>query len=64
MQDLTITLIQPDMQWQNPAENRAMYEQLMDQHAAGTDLVLLPEMFSTGFTMDSRAAAELMGGET
>lgn len=64
MQDLTITLIQPDMQWQNPAENRAMYEQLMDQHAAGTDLVLLPEMFSTGFTMDSRTAAEPMGGET
>jgi len=64
MQDLTITLIQPDMQWQNPAENRAMYEQLMDQHASGTDLVVLPEMFSTGFTMDSRTAAEPMGGET
>lgn len=64
MQDLTITLVQPDMKWQNPAENRAMYEQLMDQHATETDLVLLPEMFSTGFTMDSRTAAEPMGGET
>lgn len=64
MQDLKITLVQPDMQWQNPAENCAMYERLMDQGAAGTDLVLLPEMFSTGFTMDSRLAAEPMGGET
>ncbi|MDO6562950.1 amidohydrolase [Amphritea sp. 1_MG-2023] len=64
MQDLTITLIQPDMQWQSPPDNRLMYEQLMDQHATHTDLVLLPEMFSTGFTMDSRLAAEPMGGET
>lgn len=64
MQDLKVTLIQPDMYWQNPAENRAMYEELMDQSAGNTDLVLLPEMFSTGFTMDSRSAAEPMGGES
>lgn len=64
MQDLKVTLIQPDMHWQSPAENRMMYEQLMDQNASNTDLVLLPEMFSTGFTMDSRAAAEPMGGES
>ncbi|BBB25600.1 amidohydrolase [Amphritea japonica] len=64
MQDLRVTLIQPDMKWQNPAENRAMYAQLMDQNAGNTDLVLLPEMFSTGFTMDSRTAAEPMGGES
>ena len=64
MQDLKITLIQPDLQWQNPAENRAMYEQLMDRYAIDTELVVLPEMFSTGFTMDSRTAAEPMGGET
>jgi predicted amidohydrolase len=64
MQDLKVTLIQPDMHWQSPAENRTMYEQLMDQNASNTDLVVLPEMFSTGFTMDSRTAAEPMGGES
>lgn len=64
MQDLKVTLIQPDMLWQSPAENRQMYEQLMDQNASDTELVVLPEMFSTGFTMDSRTAAEPMGGET
>ena len=64
MQDLKVTLIQPDMHWQSPAENRTMYEQLMDQNANNTDLVVLPEMFSTGFTMDSRTAAEPMGGES
>ncbi|RTE66236.1 amidohydrolase [Amphritea opalescens] len=64
MQNLKITLIQPDMLWQNPAENRQMYERLMDQNASDTQLVLLPEMFTTGFTMDSRLAAEPMGGDT
>lgn len=63
-QDLKITLVQPDLLWQSPQQNREMYQQLLDQQAADTDLVLLPEMFSTGFTMDSRTAAEAMGGPT
>lgn len=63
-QDLNVTLVQPDMLWQSPEQNREMYQQLLDQHAPQTDLVLLPEMFSTGFTMDSRTAAEPMGGTT
>lgn len=64
MQDLKVTLVQADIQWQNPSDNRAMYTQLMDQNVKDSDLVLLSEMFSTGFTMDSRSAAEPMGGET
>lgn len=64
MQDLTLTLIQPDMLWQSPTENRQMYAALMDRYATQTELVVLPEMFSTGFTMDSRTAAEPMGGVT
>lgn len=64
MQDLKLTLIQPDMLWQSPTENRQMYAELMDRYATQTELVVLPEMFSTGFTMDSRTAAEPMGGET
>ena len=64
MQDLTLTLIQADMLWQSPQQNRQMYAELMDQNAQHTDLVVLPEMFSTGFTMDSRTAAEPMGGPT
>ena len=64
MQDLKVTLVQPDMLWQSPEQNREMYERLLDEHDSDTDLVLLPEMFSTGFTMDSRTAAEAMGGPT
>ncbi|MEH6579491.1 MAG: amidohydrolase [Amphritea sp.] len=64
LQDLTLTLIQADMLWQSPEQNRQMYAELMDQNAQHTDLVVLPEMFNTGFTMDSRTAAEPMGGAT
>ena len=64
MPDLSITLLQTTLTWHDPASNRAHFEELIRALSEPTDLVLLPEMFSTGFTMDVRAQAEAMSGPT
>ena len=64
MQDLTITLVQGNMHWQQPAANRSYFEDMLSAIDQPTDLVVLPEMFSTGFTMESAALAEPMQGPT
>jgi predicted amidohydrolase len=61
--DLELALIQTELAWQNPAANRAHFEALLEQ-ARGADLIVLPEMFSTGFSMDSAALAEAEDGPT
>lgn len=63
MQDLKITLVQPDMAWENADLNRKHYENLL-QDISGTDLILLPEMFSTGFSMNAKPLAENMQGNS
>ncbi len=58
-----ITLIQTELDWEDPAANRERFDGLL----AGvdeTDLIVLPEMFSTGFSMASRRLAEPHQGET
>jgi predicted amidohydrolase len=62
VQDLTITLLQTALAWQNAGENRAHFTELVGQLEEPTDLIILPEMFTTGFTMDVREQAETMGG--
>lgn len=64
MQDLTITLVQTALAWHDPAANRAHFTELLRSLAGPTDLVVLPEMFTTGFTMETRARAETMAGPT
>ncbi|MBX3101511.1 MAG: amidohydrolase [Bacteroidetes bacterium] len=61
MQDLTLSLVQADLLWEDPAGNRA---RLADQLAVlpRTDVIVLPEMFSTGFSMNAAALAEPMDG--
>lgn len=61
--DLELALIQSELAWQDPAANCAHFETLLEQ-ARGADLVVLPEMFSTGFCMDSAALAEPENGPT
>lgn len=61
--DLELALIQTELAWQDPAANRAHFETLLEQ-ARGADLIVLPEMFSTGFSMDSAALAESESGPT
>jgi omega-amidase len=60
MQDLSITLIQTDLFWENPTANLANLEEKIAQISEPTDLIILPEMFNTGFTMNVKAVAEPM----
>lgn len=64
MQDLTITLIQSDLYWENPGANLAMFEEKIWQINQSTDLIILPEMFTTGFSMKPEALAEPMNFTT
>ncbi|QNH07889.1 amidohydrolase [Pseudomonas sp. B11D7D] len=59
--DLELALIQTTLVWHDPAANREHFQALLEQ-ARGADLVILPEMFSTGFSMDSADLAEPEGG--
>jgi len=60
---MKISLIQTSLAWENPKENRQHFTQLINT-IHDTDLIILPEMFTTGFTMNSAAVAEPMDGET
>lgn len=63
-ESLDLHLIQLDIQWENPTANMAHLESLFKQIEGGTDVVVLPEMFTTGFTMDPEPVAETMDGPT
>lgn len=64
MPEFTVSLVQTDLHWHDPAANR---EALATELAAAltgpglTDLIVLPEMFTTGFSMDIRQAETLEG---
>jgi predicted amidohydrolase len=61
MSQLRTTLVQPDLRWEDPTENRRRLEDMLGElDSATTDLIVLPEMFATGFTMNSRDMAEPM----
>lgn len=64
MHNLTVSLLQTPLHWHEPAANRAAFERLLDATPGDADLVVLPEMFTTGFTMDAAAQAETMQGDT
>jgi len=61
---LKISIIQSDLFWENPAANRLMFSEKISQISEQTDLIILPEMFTTGFTMNALQLAELENGET
>lgn len=60
MRDLNITFIQSELHWEQPAANLAMFEEKIWKIRDATDLIVLPEMFTTGFTMNAEALAEPM----
>lgn len=64
MEKLRITLVQSHLDWEDKIKNRSRFEQLTNPLAGKTDLIILPEMFTTGFTMQPAAVAEGMEGET
>ncbi|GAA4456299.1 amidohydrolase [Nibrella saemangeumensis] len=57
---LHVSLIQTNLHWEDPVANRAMLEEKIFGLAEPTDLIVLPEMFTTGFTMNAKAVAEPM----
>lgn len=61
---MKIALLQSDLIWHDASANRANFEKMIDQMADDVELVLLPEMFTTGFTMNPEVVAETMHGNT
>jgi len=64
MSSLTITLIQTNLFWENKKANLEMLQQKIESIREKTEVVILPEMFSTGFSMKPELFAETMDGET
>jgi omega-amidase len=62
MQDLQVTLIQTDIYWEDTQKNLAHIDQLMGLISRPTDLILLPETFNTGFSINPATCAEPAGG--
>ena len=61
---LKVAIIQSDLVWENPKQNRLNFTKKIKDITGGIDLIILPEMFSSGFTMNASAVAETMQGET
>ncbi|MBW3130437.1 amidohydrolase [Hymenobacter profundi] len=64
MADFTLSFVQTALHWHQPATNRALLEHHIDTISLSIDLIVLPEMFATGFTMEAAALAEDMDGPT
>ena len=64
MEKLIITTIQTNLHWENKTANLEMLEKKVLGIAEKTNVVLLPEMFSTGFSMNPKRVAEPMDGKT
>lgn len=63
MEDLRITLIQTELAWEDSEANLSAFESKINSLEEETDLILLPEMFNTAFSMDSAKLAQGMSGE-
>lgn len=59
-----VTLIQAPLVWENPVANRDAFAERILHLTAFTDIIVLPEMFTTGFTMNAQPLAEPMEGPT
>lgn len=62
MSDLKVTLIQTQLHWENIEQNLCMFDEKINSIKERTEVVILPEMFSTGFSMKSDQLAETMDG--
>jgi len=61
---MKVAVIQSDLVWENPQANRNHFETKINCFKDEVDLIVLPEMFSTGFTMNPAEVAETMQGQT
>ena len=61
---MKIAIIQSNLIWEDPSANRIIFYNIINEIKEQVDLLILPEMFSTGFTMNPIEVAETMQGET
>lgn len=61
---LNVALIQSDLVWEDKNANLKRFSATINSIEKNTDLIVLPEMFTTGFTMNTEKLAEEMDGET
>ena len=64
MQQLRISIVQTDIVWENKQENLRLLREKLETLRGTTEIVVLPEMFSTGFSMNSQQLAEPITGIT
>lgn len=64
MDQLSITIVQTNLEWENPIKNRAYLSEIINNLNKPTHLIVLPEMFTTGFSMNPWKSAEQMNGKT
>jgi predicted amidohydrolase len=64
MSSLTISTIQSDLFWEDKEANLGMFEKKIRAISEKTEIIILPEMFSTGFSMNAEKFAEKMDGRT
>ncbi len=62
--NLKVAIIQSELIWENPVENRKLFDKKINKIKKQVDLVILPEMFSTGFSMNVQNLAEAPEGES
>ena len=61
---LQVALIQTHLVWENPIQNRQLLSKKIETLPETIDVIVLPEMFTTGFTMNASQLAETMQGDT
>ena len=61
---MRVTLLQTDIVWEDKQENLLLLREKLIKLCGEAEIVVLPETFSTGFSMDSRRLAEPVSGET
>ncbi len=64
MQTLKVHLVQSVLHWEDPKKNLAMFDEKLAGIDTAPDLIVLPEMFTTGFTMIPHNHAEPMEGKS
>ena len=64
MRNLRVSIVQGATRWHDPAGNREYYAELLAPLHGTTDLVVLPETFTSGFSNDAIGNAEGMDGAT
>ena len=62
--DLKVTLIQSDLHWEDVDKNLDMFSEKIASISEPIDIIVLPEMFNTGFSMKSKELCEKMDGKS